>query len=128
MDPDNNRQGTASRNAVETHTLSWRSISLSPSSDKYSASETHQQWQMGLTFEHTHTSISLVTTELGTGWLWAKSISFAERLQSNRDGAYLACVSVGEEVAVDFLKLLHGQMSTGTVFEEAFVPLLNLGI
>lgn len=42
--------------------------------------------------------------------------------------SYLAGVSVGEKVAVDLLELLHGQMSTGTVLEEAFVPLLNLGI
>lgn len=37
----------------------------------------------------------------------------------------LAGVAVGEEVAVDLLELLHGQLAVGAVLQEALVPLLE---
>ena len=37
-------------------------------------------------------------------------------------------VTVGEKVAVDFLKLLDGELAVGAVLQEALVPLLDLGV
>ena len=37
----------------------------------------------------------------------------------------LGCISVGEEVGLD-LEIVHSQVASGTVIEEALVPLLKL--
>ena len=37
-------------------------------------------------------------------------------------------VPIGEKVAVDFLKLLDGELAVGAVLQEALVPLLDLGV
>lgn len=38
----------------------------------------------------------------------------------------LRCITVREEISVDFLELLDLEMAARTVFYEAFVPLLKL--
>lgn len=41
---------------------------------------------------------------------------------------YLTGISVREKVTVDLFELLNGEMSAWTVFEKAFIPLLNFGV